>query len=316
MLLSGCSPADHAGVRLDADRVPVVENCGGYIERVDVHDVHTGRWVWSAQVDGSQGGDEEGRVALGALPPGWFEGLPLELEPRPTTWRFEIFGMDDDVIVVADADFEPGRMYRPGGGSESVAHFEEQTCSGIPLSLAAQRAVFAGLGVVFVGGVVAIHVWGRRKRAIGVARSEDRAAVATVLPRPVQGSQLLESPEMGLRSPGEVELERRCVDEGTGTGFGNLDPMAYAERVIVADDAKALFRWYNAQLRALGWSAPCSAPQSGALQFRRGSAELIQVQVLPMQEHWSRHFSQEGVVGRVSFSVAGSLPADPDPSQR
>ena len=48
------------------------------------------------------------------------------------------------------------------------------------------------------------------------------------LSRPVSAAALLETDEMRLRYPGEVELRRGGADEGEGRGFDNLDLSAAA----------------------------------------------------------------------------------------
>ena len=46
--------------------------------------------------------------------------------------------------------------------------------------------------------------------------------------------------------------------------------------------------------------APFDDPYQG---FARDDDEYVQVQLLPMQEYWSRHYGRPGPFVRVSFSV-------------
>ncbi len=60
---------------------------------------------------------------------------------------------------------------------------------------------------------------------------------------------------MLLRYPGEVELERRGIDEGAGRGFDNIDLSAAATRVIAAaDSAPEIVDWFVRELTGLGWT--------------------------------------------------------------
>ena len=131
--------------------------------------------------------------------------------------------------------------------------------------------------------------------------------------RPVKGEALLTSAELALCAPTEVELERRSVDEGVGTGFDLASPDAYAERVVTwSGDLDTILAWYRSELLALGWTertnrAPSPEPVA---QFSRNAGESVQVQVLPMQEFWSKWHGTASTVGRVSYSVAGNWPHD------
>jgi hypothetical protein len=140
LALSGCTAANKTGVRLGEDDLPVVVNCGTWIERVNVTDADTGRRAWAAHVVKSPHGGVAGvgTVVIGSLPGRrWFEDSPLALEPRPSTWRFAVDSIERVVLVVPDSEFVVGRVYRPGNKSESVTRFHDQTCSGIPISLGA-----------------------------------------------------------------------------------------------------------------------------------------------------------------------------------
>lgn len=164
----GCTAANYTGVSLGTDGVPVVINCGTWIERVEVTDADTGRRVWSAQAVKSPDGGIPGRatVGLGSPPSQWTEDSPLALEPRPSMWRFTVEALDEVVIVVSDTDFQPDRVYRPGNESESASRFDRQTCSGIPVSPSVLRVGFAGAAVVG-GAVVALSLRRRRRLLTG-----------------------------------------------------------------------------------------------------------------------------------------------------
>jgi len=174
LLLTGCTAANRTGVRLAKDGVPVVINCGTWIERVEVTDVDTGQTVWAAHAVRSPKGGIRGSatVALGSPPRQWAEDSPLVLDPRPSTWRFRVEPLGEEVtIVVPDAEFEMGRVYRPGNKSESMSRFYDQTCSGIPVSVSPTvlRVGFGGAALVLVGvGVVALSLW--RRRSAGALR--------------------------------------------------------------------------------------------------------------------------------------------------
>ena len=116
---------------------------------------------------------------------------------------------------------------------------------------------------------------------------------------------------MALRFPGEVEVDRYAADEGEGTGFDNLDPSAYAERVFTASvSLDDVLLWYRQQLLSLGWQETLAEPE--VRQFTRDADEFLQVQVLPLQEtgcwSWSRYYTRSGPFARISFKVSGSWP--------
>jgi hypothetical protein len=129
--------------------------------------------------------------------------------------------------------------------------------------------------------------------------------------RPVLATALLDSPEMALRLEGETEVDRRGADEGEGTGFDNLNLMAYAERVFVPpagwEEARA---FYSRELIALGWrkvSEQGHLPafvQATVAVFERDVDERLQIQLLPMEEFWAGHHGRPGPFVRVGFSVA------------
>lgn len=166
VLMTGCLAANHTGVRLGEDRLPVVVNCGTWISRVDVTDADNGRRVWAAHAARTaEGGiDDVGSVVLGSVPGRrWVEDHPLALEPRPVRWRFSVGALDDVIIVVSDTEFEPGRIHRPGNTSASVRRFREQTCSEIPISLRSLRITAAGTAVIAVGAALFLR---RRRRGL------------------------------------------------------------------------------------------------------------------------------------------------------
>jgi hypothetical protein len=168
LALAGCSPVDRTGVTVDERDVPVVINCGSSIFGVEVADADTGRVVWAASASELENGGKatQSRVVLGDLPsPSWRGDSPLDPEPIPSTWRFRVDTTNDVVIDVGDGDLERGVVHRPDSASESSAHFDEQTCSGLPFSPSGIRVVF---GLVVVAGLLAVAVTIlrlRRKRA-------------------------------------------------------------------------------------------------------------------------------------------------------
>lgn len=164
VLMSACTAANKTGVRLAEDGLPVVVNCGTWIERVEVTDADTGRTVWAAHAVAAPDGGIPGRatVPLGSPPRQWTEDSALDLDPRPSTWRFTVDAIDEVVITVSDAEFETGRVYRPGSKSESASRFDDQTCSGLPVSATVLRAGFGG-ALLIGAGVVAVALLRRRR---------------------------------------------------------------------------------------------------------------------------------------------------------
>jgi hypothetical protein len=70
----------------------------------------------------------------------------------------------------------------------------------------------------------------------------------------VRWRELVESPEMQLRYPGEEERYVRGDDEGAGTGFDSMYPHAYAERWFrTADKPRQVLRWFDEHLVDAGW---------------------------------------------------------------
>jgi hypothetical protein len=129
--------------------------------------------------------------------------------------------------------------------------------------------------------------------------------------RPVSAQAVFDSPEMQLRHPTEMEIERHGSDEGEGTGFDNLDPSAVAERVFVVDgDTEALLDWYEERLRELGWEQLAGAQHPDARVFARDD-EYFQVQILPGQESWTAYHGRPGPFARVLYKVEGTWPSDP-----
>jgi hypothetical protein len=75
------------------------------------------------------------------------------------------------------------------------------------------------------------------------------------LSRPVTAAALLETDEMRLRYPGEVELRRGGANEGEGRGFDRLDLSAAGERTIaVLEPADTVVAWFVEKLEGLGWT--------------------------------------------------------------
>lgn len=120
------------------------------------------------------------------------------------------------------------------------------------------------------------------------------------LPRPIPAAALFATPEMSLRFHGEVEVDRRGADEGEGSGFDNMDMSASAERILVPGEKweDVLLRCRE-QFRSLGWQE--TYVDRDVCQFRRDVDESAQVQLLPMQEHWSKHYGRSG---RLSASTS------------
>jgi hypothetical protein len=95
------------------------------------------------------------------------------------------------------------------------------------------------------------------------------------LTRPVTAAALLDSPEMLLRYPTEIELRRGGTDEGEGRGFDLMDLSAGAERSIaVAKDAKSVVEWFLYQLTGLGWTSD----GDGGLSRDQGEHFLVRVE--------------------------------------
>jgi hypothetical protein len=167
VVAAGCSAADHVAVSVGEDGVPVVLNCGTWIERVEVSDADGGREIWSARARRAPNGDLDGVAALrvGTLPePRWTEGRPLAIEPRPDRWAFRIDTVGGrSALEAVDADLSVDRVIRPGGATESRSRFDQQTCSGIAFSPFVGR-LLAGVGI-FVGGAFAAREVIRRRRS-------------------------------------------------------------------------------------------------------------------------------------------------------
>ena len=96
------------------------------------------------------------------------EDSELDLDTRPSTWQFNVDAIEEVVITVSDAEFETDRIYRPGHKSESASRFDDQTCSGLPVSLTALCNGFVGAVVIGVGALV---LFLRRRRPVQ-ARAE------------------------------------------------------------------------------------------------------------------------------------------------
>jgi hypothetical protein len=165
-LLAGCSPPSDVGVSLDDHGAVKVVSCGRWIEGVVVVDANSRRDVWSAHVIGSASANaSRGSVVLGQVPEGWVESTALALTPRPSTWRFSVRAIGDETIVVPDAVLRPGRVFRPGTNrSESVSHFNDQTCSGLPISTNALRFLLVAVLVVSTAYAVRSEVSRRRRQ--------------------------------------------------------------------------------------------------------------------------------------------------------
>jgi hypothetical protein len=106
-------------------------------------------------------------VALGALPSRtWVEDSALILEPRPAIWRFSVETElhDPVVITVDDVAFEPGRIHRQSGASQSRSAFFTDACSGFSLRLL--RVAGSTVAALGVGAVVVLLLWSRRRRAV------------------------------------------------------------------------------------------------------------------------------------------------------
>lgn len=159
LLLPACGPADRRGISLTDDGVPVVEDCGAYVTRVEAADAAAHRTIWAAHIPHDvwwEHGGAAGIVELGRLPSrDWVEDRPLALAPRPATWVFTIETENEvhEVIRVADEDLAPGRVYLPGHGSVSRgqffdgASFNTGTCVGPELIAARVAGVAIVIGV-------------------------------------------------------------------------------------------------------------------------------------------------------------------------
>jgi hypothetical protein len=137
------------------------------------------------------------------------------------------------------------------------------------------------------------------------------------LTRPVRSSHLLNSPEMALRHPGELEISRFGVDEGAGRAFDNADPSASAERDIwVTGDIDEFLEWYEQRLGGLGWHRTRLPPEmrhpnSLSMSRRRGEHFGVDVRVYPPDQRVLQ--PGERAAGHVSYlveAVAETLPAE------
>jgi hypothetical protein len=169
VLLPACSPPDVTGITLTDERVPVVDNCGAFITRVEAVKAAGHRPVWSAHVT-AEGLDDHGGAApveLGRLPDDdWVEDRPLALDPRPATWLFtvETDTGEHDTIRVADDALEPGMVYRPGHDPVSQDEFLDGTCLGPGAWLSGVAPLVAGGASLAFASVMGRHLL-RRKAA-------------------------------------------------------------------------------------------------------------------------------------------------------
>jgi hypothetical protein len=96
---------------------------------------------------------------------------------------------------------------------------------------------------------------------------------------------------MQLRHPSErQETESEsCYDEGTGCGFDNISPDAYAERwVDVTEGATQVMRWFVDEFTELGWHLRGSVPTGGEafLTFQRDPDERLGLLMQGHGEWW------------------------------
>jgi hypothetical protein len=166
MFLSACPAANHTGVLIADDGLPRVINCGTWIAAVSVKDADSSRVVWEAHARTPGSAATVGSVSLGALPSRrWVEDAALAVEPRPARWRFDVDALPSVTILVTDTEFEIGRVYRPGNQVEPLSRFDEQTCSGVPISNKAFRILFGAFVVMAAGVGVAGWLRDRLRRA-------------------------------------------------------------------------------------------------------------------------------------------------------
>jgi hypothetical protein len=169
-LLSGCSPPNEVGVRFDATDRPVVVNCGTWIDGVSVSDADTGRAVWAAHATPLRNGglQTRGYISVGTLPGSlWTETAPLAVNPRPANLRFSVESFGHVVIDVSAASIQENRVYRSGARSESLSHFNEQTCSGIPLSTNQVRIGLVAVALATAAGVALSRIRRRKRDTAG-----------------------------------------------------------------------------------------------------------------------------------------------------
>ena len=135
--LSGCSPVHKVGITVTPDGVPEVLNCGGYLYGVEVRDATSDRVIWSAAITPNTTDYGEDQVHLGLLPNrNWEEHSALLLTPRPQTWEFaiRIDSGQPEIVVLADADLTPGRVYVPSTGHQvSESAFSSDVCGNFSL---------------------------------------------------------------------------------------------------------------------------------------------------------------------------------------
>ena len=175
VVLTGCSPANrNALTRIDG--LPAVENCGGWIDEVEVRDADTDRLVWMArQTAVSTGYDyySVGLVRLGELPnDGWTTVGEFQPLPHPARWEFRLDG-GTEVLVAADSDLVEG-VYLVDGRSLTLDQFRNDICEedGGPL-IDLARVLVLGLAAIVVVVLIATATWavvwsrGNRKRPVG-----------------------------------------------------------------------------------------------------------------------------------------------------
>jgi hypothetical protein len=77
----------------------------------------------------------------------------------------ESFG--HSVIDVPTASIQENRVYRSGARSESLRHFNEQTCSGIPLSTNQVRIGLVAVALATTAGVALSRIRRRKRDTAG-----------------------------------------------------------------------------------------------------------------------------------------------------
>jgi hypothetical protein len=167
LLLSACSPDDITGVTLSETGVPALTNCGAYFRGVMVSDAETSRLVWAAAKSPGSSEYGVGDIVVGVLPESdWTDVSALELDPVPSTWRFEIARLgyrEPLTLTVANSELSADQVVIPETGKAVPADkFIGKTCGyDPPIPRAMQRTV--GLALLVIAALVAAALIGRRR---------------------------------------------------------------------------------------------------------------------------------------------------------
>lgn len=161
LLLSGCSPDDVTGVTATQAGVPVVTNCGAFIDGVTALDADTGRVVWAAEVDEQSGQERTSvdAVTIGGLPERWIEAVPWDGDASPPArWTLEVSrgAVAEPVVLTVDgAQLEFGNVILADGRQVTERDFVDDVCGYGPPD-DALRVLVLSVSMAAILGAVAV----------------------------------------------------------------------------------------------------------------------------------------------------------------